>query len=76
MYGLVVVVVMLLLLSYVVLCFNNCILLSLYDILYGWDMIYIFVVGLAQVKLFVKHEQTQTTNATELSFIIQFDSQL
>ena len=39
-------------------------------------MISIFVVGLAQVKLFVKHEQTQTMNATELSFIIQFDSQL
>ena len=35
-------------------------------------MISIFVVGLAQVKLFVKHEQTQKMNATELSFIIQF----
>ena len=39
-------------------------------------MISISVVGLAQVKLFVKHEQTQTMNTPELSFILQFDSQL
>ena len=39
-------------------------------------MISTSVVGLVQVKLFLKHEQTQTMNATELSFILQFDSQL
>ena len=48
--------------SYILLCFNNCVLLYLY----GCDII----------SIFVKHEQTQTVNATELSFIIQFDSQL